>query len=471
MFYIIFLLFLSPPALTKTTDPSFSYSKKEGLQVLKKEDPSKKEEVKKESVKKETELTVKKKEVSPDGKKSETEVTVKKEESQETKTEEASPALENEVSEEFLGTEEEGKSFSSFLKDDVSWFFQTEDTPHKIGIVPVGSYTQTQGTRLGLRLLGYGSDKDGYYAAGSVSKYIFRPFYRIDGSYISSRQYQFYTQTRLVYDTHYENLYGELGENGLSSSLDDANKLHAKRFFGSFSIFWKPTPTFWFVGGSLQAFSRFENDSLQEDKEFFDNEAFLFVQAFAGYDSRKNWKDPREGSYHKLNFGCKANFDLPHAYCRSELDLRFYFPLAGYFPFPIPDSTVLAVRGFLGTSFFNEASYSLKYSLSGLSAFQQFSPLRGFKQNRFLGDQMSFAQAELRIPVWSHYVEAAVFSEIGSITNYKESFDGYVIDFGGGLRFGLPPDYDMKLRVDVGGGYDLQDQINYNVIVSFLQAF
>ena len=96
----------------------------------------------------------------------------------------------NKVFESFAPQKKEyvkGMDFFNTISEDVSWFFEKKKTKHKLAVVPVYSYNQTSGVRLGLRLFGYSSDKTGYYLALAGSRYLSFPSYRINISYIGSR--------------------------------------------------------------------------------------------------------------------------------------------------------------------------------------------------------------------------------------------------------------------------------------------
>ena len=330
------------------------------------------------------------------------------------------------------------------------------------------SHSLTKGSRLGLRFFSYSPDEKGYYLALSGSKYLFRPFSRWNISYIGNRKKAFRTESSLIYDNHYENYFGQ----GMKSELSDLKKLFAHRLMANYSIFYQIPDQKFYLGLGGQLFFRKERPSHQDGKTYFEDELFLFFKGFVGYDSRDNWKDPETGVFHQLSFGCKSILAYPGAYCRGEGDLRFYLPL-----FKETDlhyslkNSVLALRVFAGSSVFSESTYSLAYSLGGISPFQNASSLRGFKQNRFRGDKIYFTQTEIRFPLWDKYIDGVLFAELGEVTGYKESFGAFVWDFGGGFRLGLPPNYDMKLRCDFGVGKDRQKKINYNFIISFLQAF
>lgn len=485
------LLLSSTLALAEESQPSFSFSKEKGLQAL---NPSEKTEQKsKNSVKQKASVTQKTTNKEETKSSSSTQKLSVEQEIQVEKNPESlasqpnnpeSSALKpatpdkntesdpiNTVSEDFAPAEQEAEKIDwmNVLSEDVSWFFQEKKTRHKIAIVPSYSYNRSQGSRLGLRFFSYSSEKQGYYLSFSGSKYLSSPFYRWDVSYIGNRKGDFRTESSVIYDQHYEKYFGE---GAMQSKLSDLEKIYARRFIASYKLFYQPLQQNFYVGLDSQIFYRKEKPELQEDKTYFDTEFFLFFSAFAGYDSRDNWSDPTRGVFHQLSLGCKSTLAYPGAYCRGEADLRFYISLFEQMPslYSFKDS-VLALRILIGSSFLSKSTYSTAYSLSGESTFQKTNFMRGFQQNRFRGDKIYLAQSEYRFPIWKHYLQGAVFLELGEVAEYEKSFQGFVVDYGGGLRIGLPPNYDMKLRCDFGTGKDQQGKRNYNAIISFLQAF
>ena len=393
------------------------------------------------------------------------------------KTEEKPPEdseepINNRISEDFAPeTKEsaEGTGWLDSLSEDVSWFFQEKKTKHKIALAPVYSYNRTQGSRLGLRFLAYSSDKKGYYFALSGSKYLPHPFFRWNIFYIGKRAASFRTESLLVYDNHYENYFGS---EGMEAKLSDLITLYAHRLMADYKIFYQALDQDFYLGLGAQFIFRKELPDYQDEETHFEKELFLFFSGFAGYDSRDNWKNPTEGVFHQLSLGCKSILAYPGSYCRGEGDLRFYVSL--FKNSEVHHSlknSVVALRMFAGSSFLSPGTYSTMYSLGGENYFQKINALRGFKHNRFRGDKIYFAKSEFRFPIWKKYLEGALFTELGEVAGYEDSFQGFVMSYGGGGRLGIPPDHDMKLRADFGFGADRQNQRNYNFIVSFFQAF
>lgn len=475
-------LFLLNNLLFASETPSFVFSEKEGLQPL--EASSKKQKSEKEDLQPLTTSVEKQKEdikvQKPENKVVESDEQIKEEENQtansfiESSSEENtnSQVQENSISESFAPQTEEQTQETNFwdtLLEDTSWFFQEKRTKHKIAIVPIASYNQTQSVRLGLRFFTYSSDQKGYYFALSGSKYLFRPFNRFDISYIGNRKGKLREESSLIYDNHYENYFGE---EGMNAQLSDLKLLYAHRLMANYKISHQILNEHLYAGLGAQVFFRKERLEHQEEKKYFDEELFLFLKAFINYDSRDNWKDPKKGVFHQLSFGCKPILDYHNSYCKGEGDLRFYLSLFKETSLhPSLKNSVLALRAFAGSSLFSPSSYSMAYNLGRETPFQGLNTLRGFKQNRFRGDKIYLAQTEIRLPLWENYLAGVAFAELGEVSSYKENFTGFVIDYGGGFRIGLPPDYDMKLRFDVGIGYDRQKKKNYSIVFNAFHAF
>ena len=380
------------------------------------------------------------------------------------------PPPDNSLSENFAPPAKEpikGASFLDTLSEDVSWFFEKRNTKYKIAVTPDGGYDTTKGLHLGLRFFSYSSDKKGYYFALSGSKYISGSFSKFNLLYISPRENSFRTEGSLIYDNHYENYFGE----GMSASLSDLKKLYAHRFVGNYKILYQAPQQAFYTGLGAKLIFRKEIPN-ETGKTQFNTELFLFLKALIGYDDRDNWKNPKTGNFHRLAFACKAIFDYHLGHCKGEGDFRTYispFKETNYH-FNLKNA-VLALRAFAGYSLLSPSSYSIAYILSGESLFQDLKTLRGFKQNRFRGDKIYFFQAETRFPIWNKYLGGVLFAEMGEAAKYRENFEGFVVDYGGGIRVGLPPNYDMKLRLDFGIGRDRQNELNYDVQLSFLHAF
>lgn len=138
---------------------------------------------------------------------------------------------------------------------------------------------------------------------------------------------------------------------------------------------------------------------------------------------------------------------------------RLGFEVAQFFPV-LPPNVVLALRSEGGLSF-GDRSYFTNYALGGIKR------LRGYYSNRFRGDHYLLGGSELRFPIWS-FISGVAFAEAGKVWA-KDQDDGLkniALAGGGGLRFGLPPDYRIKLRFDIAASKD-----QWGIFFAFNEAF
>jgi predicted amidohydrolase YtcJ len=138
---------------------------------------------------------------------------------------------------------------------------------------------------------------------------------------------------------------------------------------------------------------------------------------------------------------------------------RIGFDLSQFIPLYAPD-LVLALRAEGGVSF-GEPTYDTNYDVGGIYL------LRGFNNNRFRGQYYAALGAELRFPIW-FLLSGAAFCEAAMVwgDGHPSPWEKIGVVGGGGLRIGLPPDYLVKLRLDVGFGRD-----QWGIFFAFNEAF
>ena len=130
-----------------------------------------------------------------------------------------------------------------------------------------------------------------------------------------------------------------------------------------------------------------------------------------------------------------------------------------FVPLYAPD-LILALHGEAGTSF-GERAFDTNYKLGGIAA------LRGYRSHRFRGHHYVYGAAELRYPIWA-FISGVVYGETGMMWVDDRPDDASDLGYVGGLglRFGLPPDYLIKLRFDLGFTPD-----QWGVFFAFNEAF
>lgn len=348
---------------------------------------------------------------------------------------------------ESLSQKETGRNYS--------WFFDSVITKQELALMPTYFRSRVYGSNWGVRFFTFSTDKTGYYGSLSVLKQFLEPYFKVRSLYRRSHLNGWKIYFTAEYSNYFQPWYGDGGEGMkkvLSNSKEDIEKnwtdLYSRRIsVNQKFLFRKYAPLFYGVGVSW--ILRKENLKEQE-KRYFEDENFLFPKVTAGYENRDSQENTKKGQYHQASFGCALQ---KNGVCQMEGDFRFYFP--------VHNKVYLAFRGFAGMALFNDLTYSLAYSLGGSKVF------RGFTYNRFRGDKVYFTQSELRADLWKEVLSGVLFFEMGEVAFYKEKFTAPRWDYGVGLRFGIPPSYKIKLRVDLG----FSDKEMYNITVNFRQSF
>ncbi len=127
---------------------------------------------------------------------------------------------------------------------------------------------------------------------------------------------------------------------------------------------------------------------------------------------------------------------------RASFRQRFGLSATQFIPLRAPDF-VLALRA-EGAGSAGEAAYVTDYALGGGDI------LRGYYSNRFRGRYYAAGSTELRFPLLLA-LSGAAFVDAGRV--WVEDLDesgGVAWTYGGGLRYGLPPDRLVRLRLDAG---------------------
>jgi predicted amidohydrolase YtcJ len=187
------------------------------------------------------------------------------------------------------------------------------------------------------------------------------------------------------------------------------------------------------------------------------NGAFGGVHLELAHDSRDSAFATRSGGRELL---WTETFAVEES--RGALRQRAGLTVSRFIPLRAPDLT-LALR-VLGATSFGHRAYATDFALGGADV------LRGYYGNRFRGDHLIAATAELRIPLAGPF-SAATFGELGRVwatlpsggVNRTQSLGRSA---GFGLRYGLPPDRLVRLRLDAGFAPD-----QWGIFFKFDEAF
>ena len=334
--------------------------------------------------------------------------------------------------------------FSLFTQaEGFSWFTVDDGATQKWAIMPSYARNSTYGHIFGGRFFVYPTGETGYYTALSIliSEDL---FYGADFTYKYWRK----NGDELVLNSYYndssEPYYGE-GSDTIASAREDLS-YYRGHFTGEYSSKIKGPL---YAGLFLQLDYRKEKASAPR----FPEELRLSGGPLIRYDSRDSKFNSKGGEYYQLKTRVLSKLDTP---IFTEVELRLFFSLT--------HKLVLAQHAMGGLTFRRPSSYLFKYSLGGPDS------LRGFRLKRFRGENYYLSQTELRYTIW-RFLAVAGFFDMGSVG--EKLFSPPRISAGGGLRIGLPPDYNKKLRVEVGFGLkrDKLDIDQFNIVVAFGHPF
>ncbi len=327
-----------------------------------------------------------------------------------------------------------------------SWFTSTDDNNQKWAIVPSYSHNSTYGHIPGGRFFIYPVGDTGYYTA-LESAFSMDLFFSTVFSYKYWRKNGDQFDFEALYDGFSEPYYGEGSETDADNKKDiPTHKVYVRMEYVS-RIYES------LYGG---AFIRFDyRKEKSSETELFPQESILSGGFLVRYDSRNNYFNPTEGEYYQVQSWLLSRMPSP---VLLEGDIRLFFSLM--------ENLVVAVRGMAGLTFLNPSSYSFRFSLGGSNM------LRGYRLNRFRGENYYLSQTELRYTILN-FLTVTGFFDFGSAND--EIFRPPRYSFGGGFRFGLPPDYNKKIRAEFGIGLGTgENQYNkdqFNIIVSFGHPF
>lgn len=170
--------------------------------------------------------------------------------------------------------------------------------------------------------------------------------------------------------------------------------------------------------------------------------------------------DTRDNAFSTRVGGRRVLWAEAYGLQASAASFRFLGGLSvtQFVPLLAPDF-VLALRGEAATSAGDKA-YATDYALGGGDL------LRGYYSNRFRGQHFAAGSVELRFPLFLAFT-GAVFGDLGRVWVDDRAADRLLaMSTGFGLRYGLPPDRQVRLRFDVGFGRD-----QWGLFFKFNEAF
>ena len=327
--------------------------------------------------------------------------------------------------------------FLSVAIEKPSWLTSDDERSQKWAIMPSYKKNATYGHIFGGRFFIYPTGDTGYYTAleNTVSEDL---FFSTSFSYKYWRTNGDQFLLSADYDGFSEPYYGDGSQTKPEDRQDlPIHKIHIETEYVSKIV------SNLYGGLFLQFDHRKERGGgvIQFPWELVLSGGFLFR-----YDSRNSYFNPTQGEYYQLRSWMLAHATSP---VFLEGDVRLFFSLV--------KNLILAMRGTAGFTFLNPSSHLFRFYLGGPDQ------LRGFRLNRFRGEQYYLSQTELRYTPWK-FLTVVGFFDLGLADQDLSLSPRY--SFGGGFRFGLPPDYNKKIRVEIGKGED-----QFNFVVSFGHPF
>ena len=318
-----------------------------------------------------------------------------------------------------------------------SWFTSSADTRHKWAIFPNYERNTTYGHIFGARVFAYPVEDTGYYTAlqASVSEEFF---------WDTAFSYKYWKkngdQFDLIafYNGFSEAYYGE----GMDTQPSDREDIPIHKGHLRLEYVYRVID---FLYGGL--FFQFDYRAEKAQTKKFPDELVASMGGLIRYDSRDNIFNPQRGEYYQARVWLNSRLTSP---LFLDGEVRLFFPVV--------KKVVVALRGMAGITLLNPSSHLFRFSLGGPYL------LRGYTLNRFRGENYWLSQLELRHTPWK-WLTLTGFFDIGSIWD-ESPLPPPRYGFGGSLRLGLPPDYNKKIRIEIGKGGE-----KYNFTISFNHPF
>lgn len=301
--------------------------------------------------------------------------------------------------------------------------------------IPIFGSTSTYGFFMGAAYMRYPTTKFGsYFSVRGMAT--MHPFWNGGVSFHHWTPEGSIYRTDFTYSGWFDPYYGE------GNATLPENRVNILFHYARFSQerLWGVTENL-FLGLFLEARYREEREVLDSSQsQFFALESTPVGGLLLEYDSRDSRYSPQKGYYGLARWswypGSGSNLDTLAPFQQWEIETRRFQKIG--------IDSVWALRLALGISD-GDPSYLYRYSVGGPEL------LRGFQKNRFRGKKYYGIQNEIRTPL-KKYLSGVAFFEVGDVTD--DQFSDILESYGVGLRFGLPPDHQMKVRLDVGFSRD-----------------
>ena len=336
----------------------------------------------------------------------------------------------------------------------VTWFLSEEESSHKGALVPLYKRSNFLGHILAARLFIYPTSEKGTYLSLSGHWGLTKPIKGVQSHWIywtDQGEWSSLLHWERTFDPFYKN------ETTARIEIPIQKKEFHIQYLHNLSEKWQ-------VGLFAEFQERREEGGrpctllTKTEEKTLPNQCYGFSpQELGGTIGTKVRKDTRDNIFNPskgylFQTDVKAGYEY---YNLSDVFLQFNSQISFIVSILDQEKWVLnlAVGGTLFDSKENDLPYSFQFKLGGIDY------LRGYLQGRFHSDQYYLAQGEFRWPLLS-WLESVLFVDLGQVSWFKKP----LFSTGAGVRIGLPPSYDKKIRVEMGWG---QDQHNFVVTFAY----
>ena len=344
----------------------------------------------------------------------------------------------------------------------VTWFLSQQESSHKFAIVPSYRRAETLGSIVSGRAFIYPAQDHGLYASLSLD--------------LGHGIYGF--KQNIIYWTESKNEWGLSSE--WSQTFDSYYKKNSTRrlevpilkrwikFYYLNSSILKGIHPLLQTGISFEIQNRNESTTkpciLVEDNKKSKNlkspcqaHNTLELGGVLGWiirlDSRNNLFDPSSGYFAQTKIQLGKEIEAKDlTFFQFKGRLQFIFSLIGKERWFIQWATGWT---FYNSRYSKELPYTFQYKLGGIDY------LRGYLKDRWHSGHYYLMQLEWRYPLLK-IAQPVIFTDIGQTDIFKPP----LITYGAGVRIGLPPSYEQKIRIEYGRS---KDQSNF--IISFAHPY
>ena len=342
--------------------------------------------------------------------------------------------------------------FSFLGQAKVTWFWSEEESAHKLALVPSYKRSNFLGHILASRLFIYPTSDKGLYLSLS-GHWGLKPIKGVKSHLIywgDQSEWSSFLQWEQTFDPVYKQ--------------ESTKRIEIPVQKKEFHIQYLKT-----LKGKLKAglFVQFQERRekgdrtctvVSKEKKTLKNSCYGFSPHELGgaagvkmrWDTRDNIFNPSQGYLFQTDFKVGyEHYNLADIFLQMESQISFIFSVLE------KEKWVLnfAVGGSLFDPNESDLPYSFQFKLGGIDK------LRGYLQGRFHSGQYYLAQGEFRWPLLS-WLESVLFIDLGQVNWFKPP----LFSAGAGVRIGLPPSYDKKIRIEMGWG---KDQNNFVVAFAY----